>query len=174
MPKSVPIRCRSTTTLALNADSVSLHVPLEPSAPTASLTSPRAIRTTIASSWVDSTTGWKQLRRAGVPLSTARKYQARRLCLCGKAFRLARTIRRPTASPSALPGRKSSHRLTSRKQFLEDVVKPLQNKRQKLNVKAHIPLQILDHQQASLGSIVLSDRPHPPKLQHGLVWCLNG
>jgi hypothetical protein len=110
MPKSAPIRNQSITTLAWNASFVSLLVLPEPSAPTATSTFPPAIRTTIASSWVDSMTGWKRLRRAGVLMSTGKKCRVRSRCPCGKVCRFARTIKLPIASRSAPPGRKSLHR----------------------------------------------------------------
>ena len=86
---------RSFTTHVSNASCASLPVRGGAISPAGSISLP-ATRTTTASLWMFSGTGWKRLPNAAVPTNTGRRSYHRRWSRCGKVCRLAPTTGRRT------------------------------------------------------------------------------
>ena len=125
----------STTTRAWSASSAWPPAPWGRSAPTGISTSRRATRTTTASSWAGSATGWSRSPTAGTPATIAAGSATPRPPRCGRAWASGRTTRRRTAWRSARPGEDViGPFLATGRTFLEGVVNPLQEKEETLYV----------------------------------------
>src|SRR5438477_4437018 len=129
MQKSPNIHIRSSITPAWNASCALPPARLVRSAQTVSSISPRATPTITASSWADSTTGWRRSRDSKSAhdyrknVSGAETVSMWQSLSFGANYKAAYCMAVCPAGEDVI-----APFLTDRKQFLDDVVRPLQNK----------------------------------------------